>query len=76
MTPDTSTGSTAIVALHAPRLLVLEPFVPLVSGLDENIARKVSAVAPRTLQREHDVIILLVDHMRKSPAAELAVPLR
>ncbi len=66
------------VALHAPRLLVLDPFVRLVTGLDENSARDVSAVlgALRTLQREHDVTILLVHHMRKSPAAHPAQQLR
>lgn len=66
------------VALHRPRLLVLDPFVRLVAGLDENSARDVSAVlgALRTLQREHDVTILLVHHMRKSPAAHPAQQLR
>ena len=66
------------VALHAPRLLVLDPFVRLVTGLDENSARDVSAVlgALRTLQRERDVTILLVHHMRKSPAAHPAQQLR
>jgi hypothetical protein len=63
---------------HRPRLLVLDPFVRLVAGLDENSARDVSAVlgALRTLQREHDVTILLVHHMRKSPAAHPAQQLR
>ncbi|MEK7860030.1 MAG: AAA family ATPase [Chloroflexota bacterium] len=66
------------VQMHAPRLLVLDPFVRLVTGLDENSARDVSAVlgALRTLQREHDVTILLVHHMRKSPAAHPAQQLR
>lgn len=66
------------VALHTPRLLVLDPFVRLVTGLDENSARDVSTVlgALRTLQRQHDVTILLVHHMRKSPAAHPAQQLR
>jgi hypothetical protein len=66
------------LALHAPRLLVLDPFVRLVAGLDENSARDVSAIlgALRTLQREHNVTILLVHHMRKSPAAHPAQQLR
>jgi hypothetical protein len=66
------------VARHKPRLLVLDPFVRLVAGLDENSARDVSAVlgALRTLQREHQVTILLVHHMRKSPAAHPAQQLR
>ena len=66
------------VALHKPRLLVLDPFIRLVSGLDENSAREVSTVlgALRTLQRELDVAILLVHHMRKSPAAHPAQQLR
>jgi hypothetical protein len=66
------------VALHKPRLLVLDPFVRLVAGLDENSARDVSAVlgSLRTLQRELNVSILLVHHMRKSPAAHPAQQLR
>jgi hypothetical protein len=66
------------VALHLPRLLVLDPFVRLVAGLDENSARDVSAVlgALRTLQREQNVTVLLVHHMRKSPAAHPAQQLR
>ncbi len=66
------------VARHSPKLLVLDPFVRLVAGLDENSARDVSAVlgALRTLQREHDVTILLVHHMRKSPAGHPAQQLR
>jgi hypothetical protein len=66
------------VARHKPRLLVLDPFVRLVAGLDENSARDVSAVlgALRTLQREHEVTVLLVHHMRKSPAAHPAQQLR
>lgn len=66
------------VALHAPRLLVLDPFVRLVAGLDENSARDVSAVlgALRTLQREENVTVLLVHHMRKSPAAHPGQQLR
>lgn len=66
------------LAVHAPRLLVLDPFVRLVAGLDENSARDVSAVlgALRALQREHEVTILLVHHMRKSPAGHPAQQLR
>lgn len=68
----------ATVAIHAPRLLVLDPFVRLVAGLDENSARDVSSVlgALRTLQRDRNVSILLVHHMRKSPAAHPAQQLR
>jgi hypothetical protein len=66
------------LARHKPRLLVLDPFVRLVAGLDENSARDVSAVlgALRTLQREHEVTVLLVHHMRKSPASHPAQQLR
>lgn len=66
------------LALHKPRLLILDPFVRLVAGLDENSAREVSAVlgSLRTLQREQGVSILLVHHMRKSPAAHPAQQLR
>lgn len=54
-----------------PRLLVLDPFVRLVGGIDENSASDVSSVlgSLRAIQRELDVAILLVHHARKSPAA-------
>lgn len=54
-----------------PRLLVLDPFVRLVSKVDENSASDVSAVlgSLRAIQRDQKVAILLVHHARKSPAA-------
>jgi hypothetical protein len=54
-----------------PRLLVLDPFVRLVSKIDENSAADVSAVlgSLRAIQRDQKVAILLVHHARKSPAA-------
>jgi hypothetical protein len=65
------------VASLRPRLLVLDPFVRLVN-IDENSAQEVSAVlgSLRALQREHDVAVLLVHHMRKSPSAHLGQQLR
>jgi hypothetical protein len=65
------------VACHAPALLVLDPLVR-VARIDENSAQEVSALlgALRTLQREHAVTVLLVHHMRKSPAAHPAQQLR
>jgi hypothetical protein len=55
------------VRRHAPRLLVLDPFVRL-HRIDENDAGEVSALLGylRTLQRQHDVAVLLVHHARKN----------
>lgn len=68
----------ATVARLKPRLLVLDPFVRIVGRIDENSAQEVSAVlgALRALQREHDVAVLVVHHMRKSPAPHLGQALR
>jgi AAA domain len=51
----------------APRLLVLDPFVRL-HRIDENDAGEVSALLGylRTLQRQHDVAVLVVHHARKN----------
>ncbi|HUS27781.1 MAG TPA: AAA family ATPase [Kofleriaceae bacterium] len=51
----------------APRLLVLDPFVRL-HRIDENDAGQVSALLGylRTLQRQHDVAVLVVHHARKN----------
>jgi len=58
------------VRRHAPRLLVLDPFVRL-HRIDENDAGEVSALLGylRTLQRQHDVAVLVVHHARKNGAA-------
>lgn len=60
----------ATVALHRPRLLVLDPLVRL-HKLDENSAGEISALLGelRTMQREYQVSILLVHHLRKNGAA-------
>lgn len=65
------------VAALRPRLLVLDPFIRI-ARVDENSAQEVSAVlgSLRALQREHDVAVLLVHHMRKSPSAHLGQQLR
>ena len=59
------------------RLLVLDPFVRC-ARVDENSAQEVSGVlgALRTIQRDFDVAILVVHHMRKSPSAHLGQQLR
>jgi len=59
------------------RLLILDPFVR-VARVDENSAQEVSAVlgALRALQRQHDVAVLLVHHMRKSPSPHPGQQLR
>jgi RecA-family ATPase len=58
------------VRRYAPRLLVLNPFVRL-HRIDENDAGEVSALLGylRTLQRQHDVAVLVVHHARKSGGA-------
>lgn len=63
---------------HRPRLLVLDPFVRLVRGLDENSAHDVSAIlgALRGIQRAFDVSVMLVHHMRKSPSSHPGHQLR
>jgi hypothetical protein len=65
------------VATVQARLLVLDPFVR-VARLDENSAQEVSAVlgALRTIQRDLQVAVLVVHHMRKSPSAHLGQQLR
>jgi hypothetical protein len=58
------------VARHAPRLLVLDPFVRL-HRIDENDAGQVSALLGflRELQRAYDVAIIVVHHARKNGSA-------
>jgi len=75
--PDQLRRLHKTVATLRPRLLVLDPFVRVVR-VDENSAQEVSAVlgSLRTLQRELDVAVLLVHHMRKSPSAHLGQQLR
>lgn len=65
------------VAALRPRLLILDPFVRCVR-LDENSAQEVSAVlgALRTLQRQHDMAVIVVHHMRKSPSSHPGQQLR
>jgi hypothetical protein len=65
------------IAKARPRLLVLDPFVRI-TKVDENSAQEVSAVlgSLRALQREHQLAVLLVHHMRKSPSAHLGQQLR
>jgi hypothetical protein len=61
-----------------PRLIVLDPFVRLVRGLDENSASDVARVLGelRQIQRDFDVAVLLVHHMRKSRTAHPGQQLR
>jgi hypothetical protein len=65
------------IAKLRPRLLVLDPFVRIVS-LDENSAQEVSRVlgSLRALQRDFDLAVLLVHHLRKSPSPRLGQQLR
>jgi hypothetical protein len=60
-----------------PRLLILDPFVRI-TRLDENSSQEVSQVlgSLRALQRDFDVAVLLVHHLRKSPSANMGQQLR
>lgn len=55
------------IALHRPRLLVLDPFVRL-HRIDENQAQEVAPLLDflRTLNRTYEIAIVLVHHTRKS----------
>lgn len=61
-----------------PQLVVLEPFVRLARGVDENSATEVSSVlgSLRTIQREYSLAVLIAHHMRKSPSTHLGSQLR
>jgi len=67
----------ATVAAIKPRLLILDPLVRLHSG-DENSSADISSLLDflRTLQREHEVAVLVVHHVRKSPASQPGQALR
>ena len=56
-----------------PRLLVLDPLVRL-HGIDENHAGEVAELLAyiRSLQREHDLSVVLVHHTRKNAAGGVA----
>jgi hypothetical protein len=60
----------ATVRCHAPRLLVLDPFVRL-HRINENQASDVAAVLGylRELQRTHDLAVTVVHHARKNGSA-------
>lgn len=68
----------ATVARHAPRLLVLDPYVRLQCGVDENDATEVSAIlgSLRELSRSQGVAIALVHHTRKGGAEDPGEGLR
>jgi hypothetical protein len=65
-----------VAHVHA-RLLVLDPFVRC-STVDENSAQEVSTVlgSLRAIQRDFDIAVLVVHHVRKSPSAHLGQQLR
>jgi hypothetical protein len=65
------------VAATGARLLILDPFVR-VARIDENSSQEVSAVLGglRAIQRQHDVAVLVVHHMRKSPSTHPGQQLR
>ncbi|MCP4655601.1 MAG: AAA family ATPase [bacterium] len=65
------------IAKVAPRLLVLDPFVRI-ADLDENSSSEVSSVlgSLRALQREFELSIIVVHHMRKAASRRLGARLR
>jgi len=65
------------IAALAPRLLLLDPLVRL-HGCDENSAQEISRLLDslRTLQRTHDLAIILVHHTRKNGGARDGQALR
>lgn len=66
------------IEAQRPRLLILDPFVRLVRRVDENSAGEVSAVLGelRRIQRDFDVAVVLVHHMRKARSAHPGQQLR
>jgi hypothetical protein len=68
----------ATLARHRPRLLVLDPYVRLQRGVDENDATQVSAIlgALRELSRTFALAIALVHHTRKGGAEDPGEGLR
>ena len=66
------------IAAVRPLMIILDPYVRLVLGVDENSSAEVSRVlgALRTIQREHNVAVVLVHHMRKTPSAHPSQQLR
>lgn len=67
----------ATVAAIRPRLLILDPLVRLHGG-DENSSADISSLLDflRSLQREYEVAVLVVHHVRKSPASQPGQALR
>lgn len=57
------------ISILRPRLLILDPYVRIVAGLDENNAMQVSGVLGylRATSREFGCAILLAHHTRKNP---------
>lgn len=67
----------ATIAALKPRLVVLDPFVRMVS-VDENSSQEVSAVlgSLRAIQRDLHVAVLVVHHMRKASSSYLGNQVR
>jgi hypothetical protein len=67
----------ATIKTLRPRLLILDPFVRI-ARVDENSAQEVSALlgSLRAIQRDFDLAVVLVHHLRKSPSANLGQQLR
>jgi hypothetical protein len=75
---DAQADLHATIEKHSPTLLILDPFVRLHAGLDENSSRDVATLLGflRSLQRHHHLSIVVVHHTRKSPAQSQGFELR
>lgn len=76
--PEDTQKLFATVASIKPVLLVLDPFVRIHAGIDENNAGEVSRLLAdlRLLQRTHEVSILVVHHLRKNGSGSPGEALR
>ena len=75
---DAQENLHATITKHKPALLILDPFVRLHMGLDENSSRDVASLLGflRSMQRHHNLAIVVVHHTRKSPAQSQGYELR
>ncbi len=75
--PDDQQRFQATVALHQPRIVILDPLVRI-HGADENASNAVAALLGyfRALQRSSGTSILLTHHSRKHPSSGSGYSLR
>ena len=75
--PEHLTKLRATIAALRPKLVVLDPFVRMVT-VDENSSQEVSAVlgSLRAIQRDLHLAVLVVHHMRKASSSHLGQQVR